>query len=42
MKRYDWSEQDAIVALYFYAFGDFRRTWSLQTIGERRGMSAGH
>lgn len=28
-------------ALYFYKFGDLRRTSSIETIGERRGMGAG-
>ena len=41
MKRHHWTEQDDIVALYFYKFGDLRRTASLETIGERRGMGAG-
>ena len=41
MKRHHWTEQDDIVALYFYKFGDLRRTSSLETIGERRGMGAG-
>jgi hypothetical protein len=39
MKRHHWTEKDDIVALYFYKFGDLRRTSSLETVGERRGMT---
>ncbi len=41
MNRHHWTEQDDIVALYFYKYGDLRRTSSLDNIGDRRGMSAG-
>ena len=36
MKRH-WSEQDDIVALYLYKFGDLRRTSNLDIVSERRG-----
>jgi hypothetical protein len=39
--RHHWTEQDDIVALYFYKFGDEGRTSNLATVGERRGMGAG-
>jgi hypothetical protein len=41
MNRHRWTEQDDIVALYFYKFGDQQRTSSLNIVGERRGMGAG-
>jgi hypothetical protein len=41
MKRHRWTEQDDIVALYFYKFGDLGRTSSFAIVGERRGMGAG-
>ena len=41
MNRHSWTEQDDIVALYFYKFGDLGRTSSLAIVGERRGMGAG-
>jgi hypothetical protein len=39
--RHHWTEQDDIVALYLYKFGDEGRTSNLATVGERRGMGAG-
>ena len=39
--RHRWTEQDDIVALYFYKFGDLGLTSSLATVGERRGMGGG-
>ena len=39
--RHHWTEQDDIVALYFYKFADQGRTSNLATVGERRGMGAG-
>ena len=39
--RHRWTEQDDIVALYFYKFGDLSLTSSLSRVGERRGMGAG-
>lgn len=41
MKRHHWTEQDDIVALYFYRLGDLRRSSSLGVVGDNRGMGAG-
>jgi len=39
--RHRWTEQDDIVALYFYKFGDQGRTSNLAAVGKGRGMGAG-
>jgi hypothetical protein len=41
MKRHHWTEEDDIVALYFYKFGDLRRSSSLEVVGDNRGMGGG-
>lgn len=41
LNRHHWTEQDDIVALYFYKFGDQRRKSSQEIVGKRRGMCAG-
>jgi hypothetical protein len=41
MKRHRWTEQDDIAALYFYKFGDLRRSSSIDIVGEHRGMGGG-
>ena len=41
MNRHRWTEQDDIIALYFYKFGELGLTSSVATVGERLGMGAG-
>lgn len=41
MNRHHWTEQDDIVALYFYKFGDLGRSSSIDAVGDNRGMGRG-
>ncbi|MEX1232306.1 MAG: hypothetical protein WEB58_18825 [Planctomycetaceae bacterium] len=36
--RHRWSEEDDIVALYFYKFGMLDRSPSIDAVGQSRGM----
>jgi hypothetical protein len=41
MKGHRWTEQDDIAALYFYKFGNLRRSSSIDVVGDHRGMGGG-